>query len=76
MSTYTGSIQVGDVIQRRKKDYLDQLLADRDGEFGIVIARSMQGKPKKPCLDVSWSKRVVPVAIGEIYVEVVCKSET
>lgn len=72
---YKGKIQIGDVVVRRVKDLLDQKLAERDGEYGIVVHRSMEGSPRHPCVYVSWSKRGNPVSISENYVEVVCKKE-
>ena len=73
--TYKGRIQIGDIVVRRKRDLLDQKLADRDGEYGIVVHRSMEGSPRHPCVHVSWSKRLSPVSISESYVEVVCNKE-
>lgn len=76
MRTYTGMIQVGDIVVRRKQDYLDEKLSERDGEYGIVVQRTMEGSPLHPCVHVSWAKRLKPSVIAESYVEVVCKSET
>ena len=72
--TYKGVIQIGDIVVRRKKDLLDQKLAERDGEYGIVVDRSMEGNPRHACVHVAWSKRTRPVSISESYVEVVCTS--
>ena len=76
MNNYTGTIKVGDVVTRRKKDLLDERLAERDGEYGIVVHKAMEGNPRHACVHVAWSKRGRPVSISETYVEVVCKSET
>lgn len=73
---YKGMIQVGDIVVRKKQDYLDEKLAERDGEYGIVVQRTMEGNPLHPCVHVSWSKRLKPSVIAESYVEVVCKLET
>ena len=73
---YKGKIKVGDVVRRKIADPLDEYIQNRDGKYGIVVGREMVGKPIHPCVIVSWSESGHPMAIGESYVEVVCKSET
>ena len=75
MRTYTGKIQIGDIVTRSKKDGISRALSEKHGIYGIVVARSMEGSPLHPCVQVSWSKLQTPASIGETYLEVVCKKD-
>ena len=75
MITYTGNIQIGDIVTRTRDDNISRALSEKHGKYGIVVGRSMEGTPKHPCVHVSWPKLSRPTSIGESYVEVVCKSE-
>ena len=72
MTIYTGTIQIGDVVTRCKNDNMSRKLSEQHGKYGIVVARSMEGTPKHPCVHVSWSKLGRPTSISESYLEVVC----
>ena len=76
MRTYTGKIQIGDIVTRTRDDNISRSLSEKHGKYGIVVDRSMEGAPKHPCVHVSWPKLSRPTSISESYVEVVCKSET
>ena len=75
MRIYTGMIQIGDVVTRSKKDGMSRTLSENHGTYGIVVARSMEGSPLHPCVQVSWSKLQRPTSISETYLEVVCKKD-
>ena len=75
MITYTGNIQIGDIVTRTIDDNISRSLSEKHGKYGIVVHRSMEGTPKHPCVHVSWPKLSRPTSISESYVEVVCKSE-
>ena len=70
--TYTGKIQIGDIIARKIKDGFDEKLVLEEGQYGIVIDRTMEGRPIHPVLCVVWSNSKHPTYIAESYVEVVC----
>ena len=72
MKTYTGTIQIGDVVTRCRDDDMSRKLSAQHGKYGIVVARSMEGTPSHPCVKVSWSKLERPVSISETYLEVIC----
>lgn len=71
--TYTGKIQIGDIVSRKVKDGFDAKLVEKEGVYGIVIDRRMEGRPKHPVLLVSWPNSKRPNYIAESFVEVVCK---
>ena len=75
MRTYTGNIQIGDIVTRNRDDNISRTLCEKHGKYGIVVGRSMEGIPKHPCVHVVWPKIGRPTSISESYVEVVCKSE-
>ena len=72
MRTYTGNIQIGDIVTRARDDDMSRKLSEQHGKYGIVVHRSMEGTPSHPCVKVSWSKLERPVSISETYLEVVC----
>ena len=74
MRTYTGKIQIGDIVTRTRDDNISRSLSEKHGKYGIVIDRSMEGTPKHPCVHVSWPNLGRPTSIGESYLEVVCTS--
>ena len=74
--TYTGKIQIGDVVSRSKDDNMAKVLSEKHGKYGLVVGRSMEGTPKHPCVHVVWPKIGRPVPIAESFVEVVCSKET
>ena len=76
MRTYTGTINIGDIVTRSKDDNMARVLSEKHGKYGIVVHRSMEGTPRHPCVHVVWQKIGRPTSISESYVEVVCKSET
>ena len=75
MKTYTGKIQIGDIVTRTRDDNISRSLSEKHGKYGIVVYRSMEGTPKHPCVHVVWPNLCRPTSISESYVEVVCKKE-
>ena len=71
--TYTGKIQIGDIVSRKIKDGWDEKIVLRTGQYGIVVERRMKGRPLHPMLLVSWPNSKHPEYIAESFVEVVCK---
>jgi len=71
--TYTGKIQIGDIVSRKIKDGWDEKIVLKTGQYGIVVERRMEGRPLHPVLLVSWPNSKRPEYIAESFVEVVCK---
>ena len=71
---YTGDLKIGDIVRRIIRDDMDARIAQRDGEFGIVVDRYMSGSPIHPCVEVMWPNGKGAI-IGEVYLERISEEE-